>query len=111
ARGTCSRKLSSPSASTRSTRAPSCASTSDRQSPTGPAPTMITRSELIFGHHVLHGADPAGMSEVEHDAERILVLGLVIGLRGGRTAIEVGAAGLHHLLLGFVEIVHPHPEM
>src|SRR5262249_6635508 len=45
ARGTCSRKLSSPSASIRQTRTPACANASDRQSPTGPAPTTITRLE------------------------------------------------------------------
>src|SRR5215470_17357285 len=45
ARGTCSRKLSSPSASIRQTCTPACANASDRQSPTGPAPTTITRLE------------------------------------------------------------------
>src|SRR5215471_18829570 len=97
ARGTCSRKLSSPSASIRHTCTSACANAGDRQSPTGPAPTTITRLEVLLsileswsaqryapphgdracletirvsrdsilcGHHVLHGADPAGMGEV-----------------------------------------------
>src|SRR5262245_65832762 len=48
ARGTCSRKLSSPSASIRQTCTPACANASDRQSPTGPAPTTITRLEAFM---------------------------------------------------------------
>src|SRR5262245_46542641 len=152
ARGTCSRKLSSPSASIRQTCTPACAIASDRYSPTGPAPTTITRLEVLLsilqswsaqrcapphggrrpslpqdcasraisplrGHDVLHGADPAGVGEVEHDAERILVLGLIVGVRGGarsrrlRPAGEILAARAHDLLLRFVEIVHPHPEV
>src|SRR6516165_3020155 len=132
ARGTCSRKLSSPSASTRHTCTSACASASDRQSPTGPAPTTITRLEetepasrlcasratsILCGHHVLHGADPAGVGEVEHDAERILVLGLVVGVRGGtrsrrlRPAGKILAARAHDLLFRLVEIIHPHPEV
>src|SRR6266511_874792 len=164
ARGTCSRKLSSPSASIRQTCTPACANASDRQSPTGPAPTTITRLEVLSileswsaqrtrcapsptkpglpglvgggeqtepasrmcasratsilrGHHVLHGADPAGMGEVEHDAERIPVFGLVVGVRAGarsrrlRPAGKILAARAHDLLLRFVEIVHPHPEV
>src|SRR5262245_2761005 len=182
ARGTCSRKLSSPSASIRQTCTPACASASDRQSPTGPAPTTITRLEalsileswsaqrtrcapsplvgegwggggawvtthasrptptpspqgggeqtepasrmcasraisILRGHHVLHGADPAGVGEVEHDAERILVLGLVVGVRAGarsrrlRPAGQILAARAHDLLLRFVEIIHPHSEV
>src|SRR6516164_6088754 len=200
ARGTCSRKLSSPSASIRQTCTPACAKTSDRQSPTGPAPTTITWSDflcmvarraadslrslspflrgegwgegqrltvqllaspphparhgrstpaarrplpasgqrwsswrrrsccrllacaarvpsILRGHHVLHGADPAGVGEVEHDAERIPVLGLVVGVRGGarsrrlRPAGKILATRAHDLLLRFVEVVHPHPEV
>src|SRR5262249_6283765 len=206
ARGTCSRKLSSPSASIRQTCTPACANASDRQSPTGPAPTTITWSDffcimvcgscrelgllplpvltgrglgwgpltcsvlgnspspgsppslrscgsptsprkrgevelaapaivvdcspvasqrvcasraisILRGHHVLHGADPAGVGEVEHDTERILVLGLGVGVRGGarsrrlRPAGKILAARAHDLLLRFVEIVHPHPEV
>src|ERR1700730_161313 len=140
ARGTCSRKLSSPSASIRQTCTPACASASDRQSPTGPAPMTITRfgasmlarwvcrepasrmcasraTSILRGHHVLHGADPAGVGEVEHDAERILVLGLVVGVRGGarscrlRPASKILSARTHDLLLRLVEIVHPHPEV
>src|SRR5262245_48696065 len=161
ARGTCSRKLCSPSASITQTRTPACARASDRQSPTGPAPMTITRSLVLpigaseratetvrslspFGErvgvrglptepawswpdhfsilrwrHVLHRADPAGVGEVEHDAERILVLGFVIGVRVGggawgfglRPAGEILAAGIDHLLLGLVEIIHPHAEV
>src|SRR5215475_7575017 len=152
ARGTCSRKLSSPSASIRQTCTPACAIASDRHSPTGPAPTTITRLEAsmlarwvcrelgelplpwgegadraslenvrgmlpLRGHDVLHGADPASVGEVEHDAERILVLGLVVGVRGGARsrrlwpAGEILAARAHDLLLRFVEIVHPHTEV
>src|SRR5688572_24770764 len=131
ARGTCSRKLSSPSASTNETLTPCCASASDRQSPTGPAPMTTTRSDCLFmphvsrmrcsakllrsgaplirdpaslrgesnrgpgsaAHHcvlrcardkssalrhdVLDGALPALVGQVEHDAERVLVLALV----------------------------------
>src|SRR6516162_1337588 len=200
ARGTCSRKLSSPSASIRQTCTPACANASDKQSPTGPAPTTITCSDFLYmvayvprtrsapsprsygerggvrglrlhgarklpltrlaavaalprgsptsprrrgevgvcgtldvllnpvagrerdrsilrGHHVLHGADPAGVGEVEHDAERILVLGLVVGVRSGarsrrlRPAGKILATRAHDLLLRFVEVVHPHPEV
>src|SRR5262245_55748620 len=68
-----------------------------------------TRSALR--HHVLYRADPAGMGEVEHNAERVLVLGLIIGLRRGRTAGEIAAARIDHLLLGFIEIIDPHAEM
>src|SRR4029450_9520532 len=149
ARGTCSRKLSSPSASIRQTCTPACANASDRQSPTGPAPTTITRLEglsileswsaqrprcapslwgeqtepasrlcafratsILRGHDVLHGADPASVGQVEDDAERILGLGLVIGVRGGARSRRLGPAGkilaarAHDLLLRFVEIVH-----
>src|SRR5947209_9846283 len=140
ARGTCSRKLSSPSASIRHTCTSACANASDRQSPTGPAPTTITRfgasmlarrmcrepasrmcasraTSILRGYHVLHGADPAGVGEVEYDAERILVLGLVVGVRGGarsrrlRPAGKILSARTHDLLLRLVEIVHPHPEV
>src|SRR5262245_28217176 len=162
ARGTCSRKLSSPSVSTRQTRTPACASVSDRHSPTGPAPMTITRLEglamfpmsirhprvwprgsiafagrpkqelpaqarqrqrepaipsILRRRHVLHGTDPPGVGEVEHDAERILVLGLVIGMRGlpGLGGLgpagQILATGADDLLLGLVEIVHPHAEM
>src|SRR4051794_32625830 len=129
ARGTCSRKLSSPSASIRQTRMPSCASASDRQSPTGPAPITITRSDVVsmrqtrpldldiasirsgLRHHVLGGADPALVGEVEDDTERIFILGLIERIRRGRAACEIGAASIRHLLLRGVEIVHPHAEM
>src|SRR5258708_33060503 len=47
ARRTCSRKLSSPSASIVQTSTPACAKASDRHSPTGPAPTTITRSDSL----------------------------------------------------------------
>src|SRR5262249_51787563 len=69
-----------------------------------------TRAEarLAFCHRVLHRTDPAGVGEVEHDTERVLILGLVIGLRRGRSAREVGTARFHHLLLGVVEVVNPH---
>src|SRR5919197_1590736 len=196
ARGTCSRKLSSPSCSIRQSSMPCCASASDRQSPTGPAPTTITRLDVLCmyslnvprtrwapspvltgggvgvrgpslarrlerppqparrcrgsptsprkrgevervardrlqsrrpqskrarsilrGDHVLHRPDPAGVGEIEHDAERILVFGLVIRVRRVarlsrlRSAGEILSAGAHELLLGFVEIIHPHAEM
>src|SRR5262249_10285534 len=48
ARGPCPRKLSSPSHSTRTTCTPACAAASDRHSPTGPAPTTITRLEVLL---------------------------------------------------------------
>src|ERR1700730_9809591 len=51
------------------------------------------------------------MGEVEHDAERVLVFGLVIRLRAGRPAGEIGSAGVDYLLLRRVEVVHPHAEM
>src|SRR5216684_1615038 len=114
ARGTCSRKLSSPSASTTQTGMSFCASASDRQSPTGPAPITTTRdltsdiSRSGLRHHVLDGAGPAGVGQVEHDAERILVLRLVERVRRGRPARQIGAARVDHFLLGGVEVVHPH---
>src|SRR5262249_59521800 len=118
--GTCSRNVSSPSASIKQTCPPACASASDRQSPTGPAPITITRLEdwsmrrtrvrpahrhasgywmpafagmtaigwlavpasILRRRHVLHGTDPTGVGEVEHDAEWILVFRLIIGVCG-----------------------------
>src|SRR5215208_1650771 len=119
ARGTCSRKLSSPSVSIRQTRISSCANASDRHRPTGPAPMTITRPDLssmpqvrplrgewIVGsglrHHVLGGADPAFVREVEDDPGRVLVLGLIVGVFGGRTAFEIATAGVEYLLLRLV---------
>src|ERR1700745_2299403 len=139
ARGTCSRKLSSPSASIRHTCTSACANASDTQTPPGPAPTTITRLEasmlarrmcrepasrmcasratsILRGHHVLHGADPARVGEGEYDAERIPVLGLVVGVRSGarsrrlRPAGKILSARPHHLLLRLVELIHPHPH-
>src|SRR5262249_51534692 len=72
---------------------------------------------ILRGHHVLHGADPAGVGEVEYDAERILVLGLGGGARGAAGTRRRGPAGKilparpHPLLLRFVEILTPHPEV
>src|SRR5689334_878069 len=118
ARGTCSRKLSSPSASTTVTGISCCASRSARQSPTGPAPMTTTRlllapaiAALRLRHHVLDGAGPARVGEVEHDAERVLVLRLVERVGRGRPARQIGAASVDHLLLGRVEVVDPHAEM
>src|SRR5438105_2909377 len=104
ARGIWSRKLSSRNCSIRQTFTPACASASDRQRPTGPAPMMTMRSDVVamsarelcalgFRHHFLGGADPAGVGEVEHDAERVLVLGLVVRLFRGRAAVEIFPAG------------------
>src|SRR5580700_10503679 len=131
ARGTCSRKLSSPSASMRVTGTPSLASASDTQRPTGPAPMTMTRSDecvidqpqphppmpeppwaaLGFRHHILGGAGPAVVGEVEHHAVGIAVLRLVERIRRGGPAREVGAARIHDLLFGRIEIVDPHAEM
>src|SRR6516164_5083208 len=91
---------------------------SSRREETEPASRLrASRAiSILRGHDVLHGADPASVGEVEHDAERILVLGLVVGVRGGarsrrlRPAGEILAARAHDLLLRFVEIVYPHPE-
>src|SRR5260370_7700044 len=51
------------------------------------------------------------MGEVEQSAERVLAFGLVIRLRRGRSAGEIGSAGVDYLLLRRVEVVHPHAEM
>src|SRR5262249_44177105 len=48
---------------------------------------------ILRGQHVLHGADPAGVGEVEYDAERILVLGLVVGVRSGARSRRLPPAG------------------
>src|SRR5215211_7018234 len=127
ARGTCSRKLSSPSVSIRQTRISSCANASDRHRPTGPAPMTITRSEARsirqvrlqlekdgrsgLRYDILSGADPAFVGEVEDDASRVLVLGLVVGVFGGRTAFEIAPAGVEYLLLRLVQVINPHSKM
>src|SRR5438552_3295489 len=82
-------------------------------------PGWPARSLALRRHDILHGADPAGMGEIEHDPERILVFGLVIGVRARRlsyscglgTAREIFAAGFDHFLFGLVEIIDPHAEM
>src|SRR5918993_1682445 len=129
ARGTCSRKLCSPSCSTRHTGMPACAKASDRHRPTGPAPMTTTRSESGFmpawrpmdrkreaarsalRNDVLHGAGPTLVGEVEHDAGRILVFRLVERIGRGRPAGEIGSAGVDHLFLRFIQVVHPHAEV
>src|SRR6478672_13634338 len=128
ARGTWSRKLSSLSISIRTTETPACASASDRQSPTGPAPMTIMRSDALsmrqvrlrieiamggsgFRHDILGGADPALVGEIEDDAGRVLVLRLVVGVLGRRAAFEIFAAGIEHLLLRRVEVIDPHSKM
>src|SRR5262245_38497626 len=125
ARGTCSRKLSSPSVSTNVTGTSSCASASERHKPTGPAPMTTTRSDLLIAavlplscwrrsrlrHDVLGGADPAIVRQVEDDAERIAILRLIIGVRRARPAFKIGPARVDHLLLRRIEIVDPHPEV
>src|SRR6516164_5720418 len=86
---------------------------------TSPAMTVTSAMTNPESAHVLHCADPAGMGEVENDAERVLVFGLVIGvpvggLPGRRrfgTSGEITAARLHHLLFGLVEVIDPHAEM
>src|SRR6266849_7338216 len=94
-------------------------------SPTGPPPAMATAggdgfgTENLFGgdrgvgrHHFLHGADPARVGEIENDAVGVLIFDLVIGVWIVVGAAHVmGAAGSHHLVGRFVEIVHPHAEM
>src|SRR5215216_6911496 len=115
ARGTCSSRLWSPSCSIRHTGMPACASASARHSPTGPAPPTTTRSSVLSGsafrHHVLDGSRPALVGQIEHDADRVLVLCLVVGVRRCRSAFQIGAAGVDYLLLGLVEIVDPHAEV
>src|SRR3954452_10852666 len=128
ARGTCSRKLSSLSVSMRTTRTPACASVSERQSPTGPAPMTITRSDALsmrqarlriesewggsgFRHDILGGTDPPLVGEIEDDTGRILIFRLVVGVLGGRAAFEIFAAGVKHLLLRRVEVIDPHSKM
>src|ERR1700676_3170412 len=66
-----------------------------------------------FGRdHFLHGALPARVREIEHDADRVLVLDLIVSVGVVVLAtLVIGAAGGHDLLGGFVEIVAPHAEM
>src|SRR5262245_38924495 len=100
-------------------RTSACASASARQSPTGPAPMMMTRSDSLVMRaqsalrldHVLGGADPALVGEVEHDPQRIAIFRLVVGVRRRGLAFEVGAAGVEHLFLRGVEVVDPHAEV
>src|SRR5262249_7136751 len=94
-------------------------------SPTGPPPATTTAggdwfdTANLFGrdrgvgrHDFLHGADPARVGEIEHDAVGVLIFDLVIGVRIVVDAAHVmGAAGGHHFLGRFVKIVHPHAEM
>src|SRR5690242_301584 len=93
------------------------ASSSARHRPTGPAPTTMTGSEadiaaaLSLRDDVLHRTGPALVGQVEHEAGRRLVLRLVEGVRRGRAAGKIFAAGVDHLLFGFIEIVDPHAEV
>src|SRR5205823_9702824 len=129
ARGTWSRKFSPLSCSIIVLLTPSSPSASARQSPTGPAPMISTRSDDrslmpalpaglrgFFGrslgrHDVLYRAHPAIVGDVEDNAVRVLIFALVERVGRSRAARHVGRARLGRLLLGLGEVVDPHAEM
>src|ERR1700674_239887 len=64
-----------------------------------------------FGDDILGGAGPAVVREVEHDPVGVPVFGLVERIRRCRPPRQIGAAGIHDLLFGRVEVVDPDAEM
>src|SRR5689334_2099474 len=68
---------------------------------------------LLFGRFdVLHRADPAARSEIEHEPVRVAVLHFVVAvLRFRRSPVHVLGAGFDRLLLRGLEVVHPHAEV
>src|SRR4051812_35725911 len=62
-------------------------------------------------HNLFGGADPPRVGEIEHDAERIAIFRLIVGVWRVRPARQIGTAGIEHFLLRRIEIVDPCAEV